>query len=130
MKAISVVSAVLVGGLILTGAGCANSRSTAAYCAAMEKHKSRYLSAMDTATAAGGLGSLVQAAGAVGDLKVMWKDMAEAAPDDIRSDTEAVRDAWAKQEEAALSGNWKASLGGALANSGSMARVDAYVRQH
>ncbi|OOP59417.1 hypothetical protein BMF89_20490 [Arthrobacter sp. SRS-W-1-2016] len=97
----------------------------------MEKHKELYLSAMNSdPNGKNPLGSLLNAASAIGDLKSMWKDMADVAPDEIRSDTESVRDAWAKQEDAAVSGDWKALVGGAIFNAGPMSRVDAYVRQH
>ncbi|MBT8162582.1 MULTISPECIES: hypothetical protein [Arthrobacter] len=120
----------IVVGLVMT-TGCSSPRSVQAYCAAMEKHKSLYLSAMNVdPNSKNPLDGLLNAASAIGDLKSMWKDMADVAPEEIRSDTESVRDAWAKQEDAAVSGDWKAVIGGAIVNAGPMSRVDAYVKQH
>lgn len=120
----------IVAGLVMT-AGCSSPRSVQAYCAAMEQHKSLYLSAMNSdPNGKNPVAGLLNAASAIGDLKSMWKDMADAAPEEIRSDTESVRDAWAKQEDAAISGDWKAIIGGAIVNAGPMSRVGAYVGQH
>lgn len=93
----------------------------------MEEHKQAYLGQMDSA--GDDLAGILTAASAIGDLKVMWKDLAAVAPDEIRSDVEAVSDAWQKQEDNAGEGNWTGALTTALFNSGSMMRVDTHVRE-
>lgn len=104
-------------------------RSVEAFCSTMDKHKQRYLAQMDAANA-GTLDGLLGAAGAVGDLKLMWKELADVAPSDIRTDAEAVYDTWKQQEEHATSGNWLGLVSHAVLNTGSLGRVDEYVRQH
>ena len=47
------------------------------------------------------LGGLVEMVSALGDLSQMWEEAADAAPEEIRIDVEAVRDAWAEQRDAA-----------------------------
>lgn len=108
----------------LTACGSASSRSVEAYCNTMVKHRDRYLTAMDNT---GDLSGLIGAAGAIGDLKIMWDEMAEVAPEDIRSDTEAVRDSWRKAEESATGGDFMTLFSNALFNSAAIERVDAYI---
>lgn len=110
--------------IVLAGCGGGSERSVEAYCNTMVKHRDSYLSAMSNT---GDLSGILGAAGAIGDLKIMWKEMADVAPSDIRSDTEAVRDNWIKAEEAAISGDYRTVLGNALFNSGPIERVDAYI---
>lgn len=117
----------LVGMLLMVAlAGCGNSteRSVEAYCNTMVKHRDRYLTAMDNT---GDLSGLIGAAGAIGDLKTMWDEMAAVAPSEIRADTEAVRDSWKKAEEAAISGDFMGLFGNAMFNSAPIERVDAYI---
>lgn len=109
----------------------------------METHKDRYLQATDAALGevqrGDGAGLLLagsaQMVTALGDLQVMWKDLAEVAPDDIRSDVEVIRDATEEQLEAAGSGGdtlsmLSSGLLSGLTNAGSYQRVDAFVREH
>ena len=111
-------------------AGCSPSRSVEAYCSTMEKYKTSYLEQMDVAQESGDLSGLTQAVGAIGDLKLMWSDMASVAPDEIRTDTEAVRDAWKKQEDAGVDNDVLSGLMIGLLNTGPMSRVDTYVKEH
>ncbi|WP_409048286.1 hypothetical protein AB2L57_05840 [Microbacterium sp. HA-8] len=120
--------------LVSTAAGCltacsGSTRSVEAFCSTMEEHKQAYLGQMEAAQGAG-IDGLLTAISAVGDLKLMWKELAEVAPSDIQTDVEAVSEAWQKQEDNAGAGNWMASITTALLNSGSMSRVDAYVREN
>lgn len=94
----------------------------------MEKHKARYLAAVSGAQSEGGLVALIGTASAVGDLRTMWVELAQSAPDDIRIDSESVSNAWLKQEENAASGDISGALATAILYSGSMGRVDAFAR--
>ncbi|WP_208545134.1 hypothetical protein [Rathayibacter sp. VKM Ac-2760] len=116
----------LIGGLT----ACAPQRSAEAFCSTMQKHKDRYLEATSAAQEQGAILGLLGTASAVGDLSNMWKELAEVAPDEIRTDAETVRDAWAEQQENAGALDWVASLSTALFSSASMSRVDAYVREN
>lgn len=107
--------------------GCGQERSAEAFCQTMEEHKQAYLSQMEGAGAS--LEGIVSAAGAIGDLKIMWQDLAKVAPEEIRSDVESVSEAWQEQEDNATDGNWSGVLATALLNGGSMVRVDTYVRE-
>lgn len=113
----------LIIGLTACGSE-ASGRSVEAYCNTMVKHRDRYLTAMGNTN---DLSGLIGAAGAIGDLKSMWNELADAAPNEIRSDTEAVRDSWEKAEEAATSGDFMALFGNAMFNSAAIERVDAYM---
>ena len=108
----------------------------------MEDHKGRYLEAMNRAQgsvddSALGLGlGMAQAVTALGDLQRMWEDLAEVAPKEIQGDVEAVREANAKQLDAAkeMTDNPLGALGGALlgglAVSGSYQRIDTFTKSH
>ncbi len=109
---------------LLSACSGENKRSVEAYCTTMAKHRDQYLTAMDTNA---DLAGLLGAAGAIGDLKIMWDAMAEVAPEDIRKDTEAVRDSWREAEDAAISGDYRKLFGNAIFNSGPIERVDAYI---
>ncbi|KIS27846.1 hypothetical protein TV39_08960 [Arthrobacter sp. SPG23] len=73
------------------------------------------------------LAKLVTTISAVGDLKLMWTDIAAVAPPEIKSDADATRDAWSNAESAGVSGNKIEAVGNALLNSGSITRVNAYI---
>lgn len=118
---------IFLTGLLMLGCltGCSGeTRSVEAYCTTMVKHRDQYLAAMGNTNE---LMGILGAASAIGDLKLMWDEMAKVAPSDIRADTEAVRDSWRKAEEAAIGGDFQALLGNALFNSGPVERVDAYI---
>ena len=119
-----------VTGMLMAGlTGCAPARSVSAFCSTMEEHKAAYLGQMEAAQGAG-VSGLITAVSAVGDLKLMWKELADVAPSDIQGDVEAVSEAWQKQEDNAGAGDWMSAIATALFNSGSMSRVDAYVREN
>ncbi|MDQ1084689.1 MULTISPECIES: hypothetical protein [Microbacterium] len=109
--------------------GCAPTRSVEAFCSTMDKHKTAYLEQMNSADG-GSLGGLFSAVGAVGDLKIMWDELATVAPSEIQADVESVAETWKKQEDNASNGNWLGSLSTALLNSGAISRVDTYVREN
>lgn len=111
------------------GSFTACSRSTESYCKAVADHREQYLSAMQSASAAGGLEALLGATVAVADLKSMWRDMATAAPEEIRPDTETVRDTWDQVSEAALRKDWLAAVGAMMQGVAPMQRVDQYVSE-
>lgn len=119
--------------------GCGSARSLEAYCATLEEHKDRYLSAMSEATAAmemnsleGLVGGMAQAVTAMGDLRIMWAEIAEVAPEEIAADVEAVAESWEQQEEMAkeILDNPLGALVGGITNSmmsaGSIQRVNDY----
>jgi len=108
----------------LTACGGGTARSVQAYCNTVAKHRDRYLSAMDTANSAGGLGGLLGGVAAIGDIKSMWVDLAKIAPDEIQTDTEAVRDAWKQSEEASLKGDYLGAITAALTNGSATQRVN------
>ena len=133
---------VVLGALLVSG--CGSSRSPEAFCAAIDKHKERFLSAMssaqkslDSGTTDGFIGGAVQGAAALGDLQRMWEDLADVAPEDIQHDAEAVRDGYAKQYEAAekmASGDVVSALTGTLMNGvvmiGPLQRIDTFTKEH
>lgn len=117
-------------------AGCGNQRSVENYCSTMVKHRDRYLTSMNDAGKSDVLSGLAKGLSAVADLRDMWKEMADVAPEEIRVDTEKVRDAYAKQVEITeqnagkpMAAAAKGLVAGAMA-SGSVLRVDSYVRKN
>lgn len=126
-KAIIVTMAVV--SCVSTLTGCSTGRSVEAFCNTMEKHKRAYLEQMGKAQGAG-LDGLLKTAGAIGDIKIMWKELAKVAPEDIRADVESVSETWQKQEDRAASGDWFGSIATGLLGSGSLSRVDSYVREN
>lgn len=125
-----VIAAIAAVGLVVTLTACTSSRSVESFCETLAEHKTAYLDSMNATSASGGLESILGTAGAIGDLKLMWQDLADVAPSDIQSDVEAVRDAWQKQEDAAASGDYAGAIVTALLNSGSMSRVDSYIQSN
>ena len=121
-------AAVLTAVTVVT-AGCAPTRSVEAFCSTMDKHKTAYLEQMNTADS-GSLGGLFTAVGAVGDLKIMWDELATVAPPEIQADVDSVAETWKRQEDNASNGNWLGSLSTALLNTGAISRVDTYVRDN
>lgn len=118
--------------LVLLSAGCgggASARSAEAYCDTVGKHRDRYLSAMDAASSAGGLSGLLGGVAAIGDIKNMWVDLAKVAPDEIQTDTEAVRDSWKASEEASRKGDYLGVFTTALSNSAASQRVSDYITE-
>ena len=81
--------------LVMSLAACGAERTPERFCETMDQHKDRYLTAMADAsdqagqgTLSGTVGGISQAIAAMSDLNQMWEDLAEAAPDDIRTDVE------------------------------------------
>lgn len=129
--------AVLVASLV---GACAEDRSVEAFCETFDLHKERYLSAGNEAArqAEGGnvIGGAAGIISALGDLQIMWDELADVAPEDIRADVEAIRDANQEQMDS-LSDTVDNPLGaiasgivGGLLSSGSYSRVDAYIRDN
>lgn len=116
--------------LTLSACGGASARTVTAYCDTVAKHRDRYLAAMDEASSAGGLEGLFAGVGAIGDIKNMWSDLAKVAPDEIQTDTEAVRDAWKATEDAANSGDFFGVFSSAFSNSGPTERVNDYIGEN
>jgi hypothetical protein len=128
--------------LMLTGlvAGCGGSdRSPEAYCRAFYETaapiRESYVEA-DKEMENDPLQSIVTLLGSPGDLEVIFNTMVAHAPDEIRADTEAVRDAMKKEQEAIGEGlsDPLGALGNSLAagvtSSGSFERVERYLDEH
>lgn len=132
--ATAVIAAVSVG-----GCGGSSERSAEAYCRAFYETaapiRKSYIEA-DEQAETNPLQTLVTLLGSPGDLSVIFDTMATHAPDEIRSDTEAVRDAMKKEQEAIGEGlsDPLGALGNSLAagvtSSGSFTRVDNYLNEH
>lgn len=134
----SVAVLAVVTAVALTG--CAPARSAEAFCGTLEEHKARYTEAMagagelvEQGGVEGVVGGLAQSVAAIGDLRTMWSELADVAPEEIRPDVETLRDAYAEQVEAApgnasdpLSALGSAVMTGLL-TSGSTQRVDKYI---
>lgn len=138
--ALMTLACVLPIALVLPLAGCGGSeRSVAAYCDAFW---SRAVSLhdhyeADSATArANPLAAVVDLFSAPGYLGTMMDAMAQVAPEEIRPDTEAVRDSLKRLQDSnahAFSNPLGAlgdNIGLALSSSGSFTRVDRYLTQH
>lgn len=130
MQRFFTLTVAIVLAVSLSACGGGSARSVKAYCDTVAKHRDRYLSAMNAATSSGGLSGLLGGVAAIGDIKNMWTDLAKVAPDEIQTDTEAVRDAWKQAAEAAQNGNYVGALTAALTNSGPTNRVNAYIAEH
>lgn len=122
--------AAIVLALTLSACGSGTARSVEAYCDTVAQHRDRYLSAMDAATSSGGLDGLLGGVSAIGDINNMWSDLAGVAPDEIRSDTEAVKEAWEESEEAASSGDIFGMFTSAFTNLGPTERVNTYIAEN
>jgi hypothetical protein len=126
--------------LVALLAGCGGSeRSPEAYCRAFYETaapiRESYVEA-DKELEQDPLQSIVTLLGSSGDLTVIFDSMVAHAPDEIRADTEAARDAMKKEQDAigeGLSdplGALGKSLGAGITSSGSFARVDSYLNEH
>lgn len=123
----------------LGGCGGGSERSADAYCRAFYETatpiRKSYLEA-DENVETDPLQALVTLLGSPGDLSVIFDTMAAHAPDEIRSDTEAVRDAMKKEQDAIGEGlsDPLGALGNSIAagvtSSGSFTRVDNYLNEH
>lgn len=117
---------VLVLSLTGCGGGGGSARSVKAYCDTVGKYRDRYLTAMDAASS-GSLTGVIGGIAAIGDITKMWVDLAKVAPDEIQTDTEAVRDSWKQQQDAAMNGNYIGAITGGILNLGSSQRVEQYI---
>jgi hypothetical protein len=126
--------------LALLVVGCGGSdRSPEAYCRAFYETaapiRRTYVEA-DERLEEEPLQSIVTLLGSPGDLEDIFNTMVDHAPDDIKADTESLRDAMKTEEEAMgeeLSDPLAAlgkSLGAGLTSSGSFERVESYLDQH
>lgn len=131
-------TAVLLG-LVLVAAGCGQERSAEAYCDAFwDKAIPLHEQYDDAAKRAedNPFDAIMNLFSAPRDLAVVFDSMAQSAPEEIRADTEAVRDSFDKLADS-YGDTLKDPLGGLIGNLGSalsvgnaMARVDAYMTQH
>jgi hypothetical protein len=126
--------------IALSLAACGGSeRSSEAYCRAFYETaapiRETYVQA-DEELEDDPLQSIVTLLGSPGDMAVIFDTMTAHAPDEIRADTEAARDAMKKEQDAIGDGlsDPLGALGGSLAagltSSGSFSRVDDYLNQH
>lgn len=124
--------------VLLTGllTACGPTRSIESYCDVMLDHKDRFVSATQEASTVDPISGIVTLIAAMGDLNRMWEEAAEVAPEDIQTDVEAVRDAWAQQLETAEKmasdplGGLASSLMTGITSAGSMQRVDTYTAEN
>ena len=146
MKGLWSTSRGVIGGLALLVmltpvlAGCGGSdRSADAYCKAFYETaapiRQTYVEAdenMETEPLQG----MITLLGSPGDLEVIFSSMVDHAPDDIKADTESIRDAFKQEKEAMGEGlsDPLAALGKSLAaglgSSGSFLRVEKYLSEH
>lgn len=91
------------------------------------EHKDRYEKVFAAGSSNNALLDLAATASALGDIKLMWADLAVVAPEEIRTDVEATDAAWRKSEEAAGSQDAVAAVTNALFNAGSAFRVNQYI---
>ena len=129
MRRYFVITITIILALSLSACDGGVARSVQEYCNTVGKYRDRYLSAMDAANSSGGLGGLLGGIAAIGDIKNMWVDLAKVAPDEIQTDTEAVRDAWNQTADAAQKGDYVGVITTSLANSAASQRVEDYITE-
>ncbi|CAN5160779.1 hypothetical protein BH11ACT4_BH11ACT4_24570 [soil metagenome] len=126
----TLVGIAAIAGIVSVGlVGCSSERSVEAFCGVLVDGRDQYFQAT-SASSSGTLGDLIDTASALADLQRMWNKLAEVAPEEIRGDAEAVRDAWKQQTDAAVDGNWAGAVVGAIANAGPIGRLDQYARNN
>lgn len=136
LSMILIIAAVLLG-------SCGAPRSPEIFCDVMDKHRQRYeaatteaLESLETGDLEGLLGGGTQMVAALGDLQMMWDELAEVSPDEIRTDVERVRDHNKEQLDAAAKslsdpiGVLLGTLSDGLTMSGSYNRVNDYAGDH
>jgi hypothetical protein len=132
--------ALTVGVAVVALAACGETeRSPEAYCRAFYETaapiRSSYVEA-DESFEQDPVQAIATLLSAPGDMVVIFDSMANHAPDDIRPDTEAARDALKQQQESmgdGLSdplGALGKGLVAGLTASGSFSRVDSYLNEH
>jgi hypothetical protein len=130
----------VLAALAVSFAACGGSeRSAEAYCKAFygtaAPIRESYVEA-DEEMERDPLQSIITLLGSPGDLTVIFNSMVAHAPDEIRADTEAARDAMKKEQGAIGEGlsNPLGALGNSLAAgftaSGSFSRIDDYLQRH
>lgn len=128
--------ALLVAVSASVAAGCAQERSAEAYCRAFYETatpiRDGYVEAGENVEG-DPVTALVRLISVPGDLAVIFDSMVDHAPDEIRSDTEAARDHFRRQQEAlgdAVRDPLSALASGLVSGAGvagSLERVDAYL---
>lgn len=136
---VGAITAATLAAVLVSGCGGGSERSAEAYCRAFYETatpiRKSYVEA-DEQVETDPLQALVTLLGSPGDFGVIFDTMAAHAPDEIRSDTEAVRDAMKKEQEAVGEGlsDPLGALGNSIAagvtSSGSFTRVDNYLNEH
>jgi hypothetical protein len=139
LRGVSVLVTATALAAALASCGGGSERSADAYCRAFYETaapiRQSYVEA-DKEVEQDPLKAILTLLGSPGDLSVIFDTMAAHAPDEIRSDTEAVRDAMKKEQEAIGEGlsDPLGAIGNSLAagvtSSGSFTRVDAYLNEH
>lgn len=123
--------------------GCSQERSPEAFCEVMDKHKERYeeatggaLAALDEGGASGFLEGTAGMISALGDLQLMWDELVDVSPDDIRPDVEVIQKDNEKQLDTAKEAMddplraFAGSVTSGLMNRGSYTRVNDYAAEH
>lgn len=82
---------------------------------------------MAAASDAHSLTGFLLTASSVGDLGVMWKQIAAVAPEEIRADAEAVAESWNSVTDTTTSRDYLSAFVNAVIASGSTERVNAYI---
>lgn len=122
--------AIAIAVVALAACGSDDGRSLAAYCdtfwsGARELHATLDAQASDDPVAA-----VAAVFSSIGDLGVLFDEMARVAPDDIRADTEAIRDAVRSLPGSGGSGDIVSAIVSGLTSAGSFDRVNAYLRDN
>jgi hypothetical protein len=139
--------ALLVLGLAAAGCG-GQERSTASYCKAYNDGfaslKRQYPDVDQYSHSQNPLMLLLRTTSALGDVVALIGDMADAAPDDIRTDTQRVHDSMQKQIDliggtsgSGATGKWSNfaigiinSMVDSITNAGAYQRMDQYIVDH
>ena len=138
-RSAAVLTTALLAAIAVLATGCGQERSAKAYCnafwdRALPLHD-QYQSASSTSPD-NPIPALINLFSSPRDLAGMLDAMAKVAPEEIRPDTEQVRDAFNRLADSygeSLTnplGGLAAGVGNALSVSGPMAHVDAYVTAH
>lgn len=116
-----------VTALVLTMlTGCSDGRSVAAYCDVHATYEERYETSMSEAIEMFGddpVGAVAQGGTAISDLANMWHELADVAPEEIRSDTERI----AELMDAQVGADLPAVVQNYLMMQGPLQRVEAFI---
>lgn len=131
-----VLVAVVAASLLL--AGCGTQRSTEAFCRVLEEQKQQYLETYDADQLDGMsegdqlFGGIGLTLGAMGEIPLIYRKLADVAPEEIRADTEAVAEGFEKMLGSggqAVSDPLSFAFGGLLQSfqmSGPLTRVEQF----